>query len=92
MKRILYLASYDVIDPKRLVRALRILKDYATGGQYSFFECPLFDRERQEMIDRMAEVLDSEDSFFLIKLDTRAPHHPLGMARAPQDLDFFYLG
>lgn len=92
MKRVLYLASYDVSDPKRLIKALRILKDYATGGQYSFFECPLLDQERQELLDRMAKVLHKDDSFFLVKLDFRASHHSLGVARPPQDLDFFYLG
>lgn len=34
-----YLAAYDVSDPKRLQQALHVLRDYATGGQKSVFEC-----------------------------------------------------
>jgi CRISPR-associated protein Cas2 len=71
MKRILYLASYDVINPSRLAKALRLLKDYATGGQYSFFECPLTENEHNQLINRMAQLLKEDDSFFLIELDSR---------------------
>lgn len=33
MQRILYLVAYDISHPRRLARALRIVRAYATGGQ-----------------------------------------------------------
>ncbi len=41
MARTLYLVAYDVRRPSRLRKALRVLKDYASGGQKSAFECYL---------------------------------------------------
>jgi hypothetical protein len=33
MQRTLYLVAYDICDPRRLARALKIVRAYATGGQ-----------------------------------------------------------
>lgn len=57
-KRTLYLAAYDVTDPDRLERALYIMKNYASGGQKSVFECYLSDRERDRLVMDIEAVLD----------------------------------
>jgi len=35
MQRILYLVAYDISHPRRLARALKTVRAYATGGQKS---------------------------------------------------------
>ncbi len=91
--RLLHIACYDVSDDRRLRRALYVLRDYATGGQKSVFECFLTPGEKYELIDRVNAVIDpKEDRFLLLRLDGRRSMHVLGVARAPLDPDFFYIG
>ncbi|MFM2007763.1 MAG: hypothetical protein RLZZ09_3418 [Pseudomonadota bacterium] len=91
--RLLHIACYDVSEDRRLRRALYVLRDYATGGQKSVFECFLTPSEKYELIDRVNEVIDpAEDRFLLLRLDGRRPVHTLGVARPPLDPDFFYIG
>ena len=92
-QRLLHIACYDVSDDRRLRRALYVLRDFATGGQKSVFECFLTPSEKRELIDRVGEVIDPvEDRFLLLRLDGRRPVHVLGVARKPMDADFFYIG
>lgn len=92
-QRSLYIAAYDVTDDKRLRRALHVVKDYATGGQKSVYECFLTDRERKELLGRVAGVLDeAQDRFMLVRLESHANIHTLGIAVQPQDPAFFYVG
>lgn len=39
MARSLYLACYDIADPKRLRRVCRLLQGYRVEGQLSAYEC-----------------------------------------------------
>ncbi len=92
-QRTLYLAAYDVADPRRLRLSLELVKGHATGGQKSVYECFLTDAERAHLLHDMALLLDEEeDSFLLIGLDPRARVYTLGRAQAPVDPDAFYLG
>lgn len=89
----LYLAAYDVADPRRLKLALELIKGHATGGQKSVYECYLDDREEARLLQDMSLVLDeAEDSFLLIALDPRSRVHTLGRAVEPADPEHFYLG
>ncbi|MCS7316487.1 MAG: CRISPR-associated endonuclease Cas2 [Bryobacterales bacterium] len=91
--RPLYVAAYDISDPRRLRAALEVLKGYATGGQKSVFECYLSDAERQSLLAEIAQVIEpSEDSFLLVRLDPRSQVRTLGVAIPPEDLPFFYFG
>lgn len=91
-KRNLYLAAYDVSDPARLREALKVLKNYACGGQKSVFECFLTAAERRALIEEVSEVLDLvEDRFMLLQLGHGARVRALGVAVAPADPDFFYV-
>ncbi|MCC7221607.1 MAG: CRISPR-associated endonuclease Cas2 [Candidatus Contendobacter sp.] len=91
-KRTLYLAAYDVTDPDRLERALYIMKNYASGGQKSVFECYLSDRERDRLVMDIEAVLDwRTDRFLLLPLgDIKV--RTLGIALPPSDPDFYYFG
>lgn len=92
-QRDLYLAAYDVSDERRLAGALRIARRYATGGQKSVHEVFLTPAERFALLRDMASLLDAdEDRFFLLRLDPRAKCHTLGVAIAPADPDYFYVG
>ncbi len=92
-QRQLYLAAYDVSDPKRLQRALHVLRDYATGGQKSVFECFLTDVEKRSLLMEVTEVLDlTEDRFFLVRLDPRSKVRTIGIAVKPADPAFYYVG
>lgn len=92
-QRPLYLAAYDVSCPKRLAQALRVLKGYACGGQKSVFECYLAAPERAELLDEVTEVIDpTDDRFLLLPLAVGRPLITLGVAVAPEDAEFFYVG
>lgn len=92
-ERALYLAAYDVTEPDRLRRALHVVKDFATGGQKSAYECYLSAAERAELLGRMEEVLNvAEDRFALVRLAPGAGVRTLGVAVAPADPDFYYVG
>jgi CRISPR-associated protein Cas2 len=91
--RSLYLAAYDVAEPRRLRAALELVKGYSTGGQKSVHECFLTAGERTHLLRDMAAVLEeSEDSFLLLRLDPRARVLTLGKAIEPLDLPYFHVG
>ncbi|MDG4550455.1 MAG: CRISPR-associated endonuclease Cas2 [Candidatus Contendobacter sp.] len=90
--RTLYLAAYDVTDPDRLQSALHVLKGYACGGQKSVFECFLTERERRELVGGVRAVLDlGQDRFLLLPLGA-VTVRTLGIAVAPGDPEFYYVG
>lgn len=93
MKRKLYLIAYDIREPKRLRRVLYVVKDYASGGQKSAYECYLNDREKQELLERLAQVIETgTDSVALIRLLSRDAVDTLGIAVKPRDELYTYLG
>ncbi|MFU8838012.1 MAG: CRISPR-associated endonuclease Cas2 [Thiohalomonadaceae bacterium] len=91
-QRKLYIAAYDITGPSRLRKALHHLRHYTSGGQLSVFECFLNSRERETLITGMREILDqNEDRFVLLPL-RGSQTHTLGIAVAPQDGDYYYIG
>ena len=93
MQRFLFIAAYDIREPRRLAKVLAVIKGYASGGQKSAYECWITLRERQQMTREVAEVMDqTEDSFALIPLHIRKPVAALGAAVEPADPDFYYFG
>lgn len=92
-QRSLHIAAYDISSAARLRSALRVLRNYATGGQKSVFECFLTPTEKGALLAEMREVIDdTEDRFLLIRLDPRMEVLTLGIAVAPIDPEFYYVG
>jgi CRISPR-associated protein Cas2 len=93
MARTLYLVAYDVRKPSRLRAALKILKDYASGGQKSAFECYLSAGEKNELLERIRTVLDlTVDAFVVTRMTQRESVGLLGKAVQPMDELYTYLG
>ena len=92
-QRSLYLAAYDISDAKRLRKGLAVMKQFATGGQKSVFECFLTEAEKERLGEEMREGIEpNEDRFFLIPVEMRSPVRVLGIAVAPEDPPFYYAG
>ncbi len=92
MKRTLYLACYDVVCSSRLLKALRILREFASGGQYSCFECYLTAGEKRELLLRMQQLLTAEDAFLLMPLPDGQNVIAMGAAVAPIEHYFYIVG
>jgi len=93
MTRTLYLVAYDIRHPRRLARALEIVRAYATGGQKSVHECWLVPAELTALQRALAAVVDgAEDSVLFVRLDPRLKPRTLGIARMPADPAFFFVG
>jgi CRISPR-associated protein Cas2 len=90
--RSLFLCSYDIRHPGRLIQALKVLKDYAGGGQYSVFECYLSHREKETLLSRMTDLMAPEDHFLILPLNRQAPIYTLGCAVKPMDESFYFVG
>jgi CRISPR-associated protein Cas2 len=93
MQRTLYLVAYDISDPRRLARALKIVRAYATGGQKSVHECWLLPGELLALRAELGAAIDHrEDSVLFVRLDPRMKPRTLGIARPPADPAFFFVG
>ncbi len=93
MARTLYLVAYDISHPRRLARALKIVRAYATGGQKSVHECWLLPGELALLKRELDAVISpAEDSVLFVRLDPRMKPRPLGIARPPADPSFFFVG
>ena len=91
--RDLYLAAYDVADPRRLRQALQAVRGYASGGQKSVHEVHLTPAERTRLLERMGQLLDQgEDRFALVRMDPRATVLAYGRALVPGDAACIYFG
>lgn len=91
--RNLYLAAYDIRCPRRLRRALQVLKDFACGGQKSVFECYLDVAERSELLRRIEDTIDLDvDRFLVVPIPGRGAVEVMGTAIAPADPEFYYVG
>jgi len=72
---------------------LHLLKEYASGGQKSAFECYLSITERKELMARVEQTMDAEeDAFLVIRLTGRDAVATLGIAVKPVDQLYTYLG
>jgi len=93
MPRTLYLVAYDITQPRRLGKVRRILKEYATGGQLSVYECFLTDGERARVEAALLKCINPEkDRVHIFTMDARSRTHTLGIAVQPRDPAYFYVG
>ena len=57
------LVSYDIRNPRRLIKVAKIMKDYGERVLKSVFECNMTDGQLERMQDRVGGVMDHmEDS------------------------------
>ena len=92
-KRPLFIVAYDVASPIRRRQLHRVVKEYATGGQKSVFECFLAPVERQTLIVQARGLINKrEDRFALFRVEQRTAPLLLGRATRPVNPDFFYVG
>lgn len=94
MNRYLYIIAYDISAPKRLRKALYILKDYAWGGQKSVFECFLTQHEKDELCKRVGSVINQKKDYLLaVRISKPDSVKGLGIASIPKNDDsLFYVG
>lgn len=90
--RQLHLLCYDIACRKRLARALKLTRTYATGGQKSVHEIFVTEYERDKLVKDMRELLDLRvDRFLLLRLDSRSPVRTLGKAIPPGEPSLFLV-
>lgn len=81
MSRSLYLAAYDVCDPRRLARVSRYFRAYRVAGQKSVPEIWVTPAELRRIYADIISLLDtSTDRLQLIALDPRMRRRCLGQA------------
>jgi CRISPR-associated protein Cas2 len=69
MRRIRYLVSYDICDPKRLRQVARVLEGFGVRLQYSVFECPLDDLRAAALKASLDAILNhDEDQVLFVSL------------------------
>ena len=89
----LYIATYDIADPRRLYRLRQLVRQRATGGQKSVFECFLTSTARHELLAQALSIIDEgEDRFALLQVEERTKSVLLGTAIPAVDPDFQYIG
>lgn len=92
-RRALWLVAYDVRCPRRLAAVLEVVKAWSTGGQKSVHECWLTPLEQRLLLARLGRVLDpDEDSMMLVSPEPKGGVRTLGIAVAPRDATFFWVG
>ncbi len=91
--RALHLVAYDVAHPRRLARALKATRAYATGGQKSAHECWLSGVERRALLTALRRLLHPRaDRLLSVRLDPRLPPRLLGIAVPPEPPGFRIIG
>jgi CRISPR-associated protein Cas2 len=61
-----YLVAYDVADPKRLRQTYRAMHGFGDAIQYSVFVCDLSQTEKQQMVERLTQLLNLKHDRVLI--------------------------
>jgi CRISPR-associated protein Cas2 len=54
----MYFISYDIANPKRLVKVSKTLENFGIRVQYSFFECEMEKNRCEQLRDRLLELID----------------------------------
>lgn len=65
------LISFDIRDPSRYRRVIKVLKGYAVRVQYSVFRSRLDDRQSERMRWELAREMAPEDALLILDL---CPH------------------
>ncbi len=82
MPRTLYLAAYDVHEPRRLARVSRYFHSYRVAGQKSVPEIWVTPAELAHIQADLRRLLADEDQLELIALDPRMAPRCAGQAHS----------
>ena len=89
MTRHLYLVAYDVSDPGRLRRTLKLVKAYRAAGQRSVAECLMSPAEYQRLSRDLSGTIDHHaDRLHMFRLDPRMKPKLFGIASHHGDRPF----
>ncbi len=84
MKR--YLVSYDIADPRRLVRVHKTCKNYGIPLQYSVFLAELSRTRLEALVADLRAVITNEDDIRIYPLQNQADGLHIGKTRFPEDV------
>ncbi|AAU38243.1 CRISPR-associated endonuclease Cas2 [[Mannheimia] succiniciproducens] len=80
-----YLIVYDISSSKRRYYTHKYLSAYAVGGQKSFYECWLTNRELVEFKQKLINCIDKqEDKLFIFQLNKDTQPQLFGCASLPK--------
>ncbi len=92
-RRRLYVIAYDIHDPTRLQRVLKVIKGWSTGGQKSVHECWLEEQEAEQLLAELEAEIDPDvDSLIVLRPEAPQKTRTLGVATPPEDRDWFFFG
>ncbi len=67
--RLLYIATYDICDPKRLRKVYSIMRGYGDHLQLSVFRCELTDMQRAQLMAKLhPEIKHDEDQILFFPI------------------------
>jgi len=61
-----YLVGYDMADDRRLARVAKVVKEFGTRIQYSFFHCFISEKQKERLKDRIKKIIDEEEDQVMI--------------------------
>lgn len=53
-----FVVAYDIVDDKRRQRVMKTVEAYGVRAQYSLFECDLPPARMEQLLTRLAELID----------------------------------
>ncbi|PWH18352.1 MAG: CRISPR-associated endonuclease Cas2 [Ardenticatenia bacterium] len=88
------LVSYDIPDDRRRVRLAKVLQDYGERVQYSVFECDLTQKQLQQMVREVRQVIsDEQDSVrvYLLCRECVGRIQAFGRAKLPDEEPLVFI-
>jgi CRISPR-associated protein Cas2 len=90
--RRLHLIAYDISNSRTRIQALKLCRQYATGGQKSLHECWVSAGEHGSLIANLELIIDIEtDKVTSVALDGRQSITTLGRGTQPLDPRFLII-
>lgn len=72
------IVAYDIVDDKNRRRAFRCLQSWHIASQYSLFECQLNQKQSEELLLQLCEIIDQDqDKLLFVWLDKQRPARAL---------------
>jgi CRISPR-associated protein Cas2 len=68
MKRAWHLVAYDIRDEVRLRRVAKLVEGYGDRVQFSVFRCRMTPETRAELLWRLSQITEEEDSLMVVPL------------------------